>query len=104
MPRITLLHKVAAFTGALRLSNSNRRFAVAANWLDELAGFFRASFIVNANPNEASLHYCRVSWETTYGFITPLPVSYSAVSVCELGVMSVQTSRILVCLPLITSS
>jgi len=33
MPRITLLHKVAAFTGALRLSNSNRRFAVAASCL-----------------------------------------------------------------------
>jgi hypothetical protein len=53
---------------------------------------------------EHSLHYCRVSWETTYGFITPLPVSYSAVSVCELGVMSVQTSRIFVCLPLTTPS
>src|SRR5437868_5330053 len=41
---------------------------------------------------DSQLNHCRVLRETTYGFITPLPMSCASVSVCELGVMSVQMS------------
>src|SRR6266487_5906213 len=46
--------------------------------------------------NDSQLIYRRVLWDTTYGFITPLPMSCDSVSVWELGVMSVQTSCIFV--------
>src|SRR6266542_2685067 len=60
----------------------------------------------NSQPQskDSQLIYCRVLWDTTYGFITPLPMSCDSVSVWELGVMSVQISCIFVRLPLITSS
>src|SRR6266487_6796725 len=53
---------------------------------------------------DSQLFHCRVLWETTYGFITPFPMSCDSVNVCELGVMSVQRSCTFVRLPLITSS
>src|SRR2546430_8366561 len=53
---------------------------------------------------DSQLIYCRVLWETTYGFITPLPASWASVSVCELDVISVHISCIFVRLPSITSS
>src|SRR6266498_1548034 len=56
------------------------------------------------SSKDSQLIYCRVLRDTTYGFITPLPISCDSVNVCELGVMSVQISCILVRLPLITSS
>src|SRR4030095_1138681 len=60
----------------------------------------------NSQPSskDSQLIYCRVLWETTNGFITPLPISCDSVSVCELGVMSVQISCIFVRSPLIASS
>src|SRR5947199_3080298 len=48
---------------------------------------------------DSQLNHCRVLRETTYGFITPLPMSCASVSVCELGVMSVQMSCTFVRLP-----
>src|SRR5437762_4609864 len=56
------------------------------------------------SSKDSQLIHCRVLWETTYGFIMPLPASCASVKVCELGVMSVHRSCTFVRLPLITSS